>query len=60
MDHEQWDATRWDPGPESRTGLIRPGMTEAEFERQAGTQPATARALGASGDRDDPTDGAAE
>jgi hypothetical protein len=24
------------PGPESRTGLVRPAMTEAEFERQAG------------------------
>jgi hypothetical protein len=26
------------PGPESRTGLIRPSMTEAEFERRLGTQ----------------------
>ena len=24
------------PGPESRTGLVRPAMTEAEFERQQG------------------------
>ena len=27
------------PGPESRTGLTRPSMTEAEFERRLGTQP---------------------
>ena len=26
------------PGPESRTGLTRPSMTEAEFERRIGTQ----------------------
>src|SRR5262249_7228587 len=25
------------PGPESRTGLTRPSMTEAEFERRLGT-----------------------
>ena len=25
------------PGPESRTGLVRPAMTEAEFERQQAT-----------------------
>jgi hypothetical protein len=30
------------PGPESRTGLTRPSMTEAEFERRLGTQAATA------------------
>ena len=24
------------PGPESRTGLVRPMMTEAEFERRQG------------------------
>ena len=30
------------PGPESRTGLTRPSMTEAEFERRLGTQPAAA------------------
>jgi hypothetical protein len=30
------------PGPESRTGLTRPSMTEAEFERRLGAQPATA------------------
>jgi hypothetical protein len=28
------------PGPESRTALSRPSMTEAEFERRIGTQPA--------------------
>ena len=28
------------PGPESRTGLTRPTMTEAEFERRLGTQAA--------------------
>lgn len=28
------------PGPESRTGLTRPSMTEAEFERRLGAQPA--------------------
>jgi len=31
------------PGPESRTGLVRPAMTEAEFERrQGGADPAAA------------------
>jgi hypothetical protein len=30
------------PGPESRTGLTRPSMTEAEFERRLGAQAATA------------------
>ena len=30
------------PGPESRTGLTRPSMTEAEFERRLGAQPTTA------------------
>jgi hypothetical protein len=28
------------PGPENRTGLTRPSMTEAEFERRIGSQPA--------------------
>jgi hypothetical protein len=28
------------PGPESRTGLTRPSMTEAEFERRLGVQSA--------------------
>ena len=27
------------PGPESRTGLVRPTMTEAEFERRQGGDP---------------------
>jgi hypothetical protein len=30
------------PGPESRTALTRPSMTEAEFERRIGTHAATA------------------
>ena len=30
------------PGPESRTGLTRPSMTEAEFERRIGAQPTPA------------------
>lgn len=30
------------PGPESRTGLTRPSMTEAEFERRLAAQPAAA------------------
>ncbi len=41
------------PGPESRTGLTRPSMTEAEFERRLGAQapavaaePAAATAAG--------------
>jgi hypothetical protein len=34
------------PGPESRTGLTRPSMTEAEFERRIGAQPATAEPPG--------------
>ena len=29
------------PGPESRTALTRPSMTEAEFERRIGTQATT-------------------
>ena len=29
------------PGPESRTALTRPSMTEAEFERRLGAQAAT-------------------
>ena len=32
------------PGPESRTGLTRPSMTEAEFERRLGTQAGGAEA----------------
>lgn len=30
------------PGPESRTGLVRPAMTEAEFERRMAAAEATA------------------
>ena len=30
------------PGPESRTGLTRPSMTEAEFEARLGSQPPVA------------------
>lgn len=30
------------PGPESRTGLTRPAMTEAEFERRMGVAPVPA------------------
>jgi hypothetical protein len=33
------------PGPESRTGLVRPVMTEAEFERAQGTQQPVAIAM---------------
>jgi hypothetical protein len=33
------------PGPESRTGLTRPSMTEAEFERRIGTQSAQAEMI---------------
>ena len=33
------------PGPESRTGLTRPSMTEAEFERRIGTQAAQAEII---------------
>ena len=39
------------PGPESRTGLTRPSMTEAEFERRLGAQRAAAET--ASPDRAD-------
>ena len=34
------------PGPESRTGLVRPAMTEAEFERRLAAAEATAAAVG--------------
>src|SRR5262249_22339297 len=30
------------PGPESRTGLVRPAMSEAEFERRAAAEEAAA------------------
>lgn len=33
------------PGPESRTGLVRPAMTEAEFERRQPPQPSAASAV---------------
>jgi hypothetical protein len=33
------------PGPESRTGLVRPAMTEAEFERRQAAAPAEAEAV---------------
>ena len=33
------------PGPESRTGLTRPSMTEAEFERRIGTQADTTSSI---------------
>ena len=39
------------PGPESRTGLTRPSMTEAEFERRLGTQPGGADPRPPLGDR---------
>ena len=39
------------PGPESRTGLTRPSMTEAEFERRLGTQAGGGRAPDATRDR---------
>jgi len=35
------------PGPESRTGLVRPTMSEAEFERRAAVEAAVAEATGA-------------
>ena len=41
------------PGPESRTGLTRPTMTEAEFERRLGTQGPQAATTSLS----EPTDG---
>jgi len=45
------------PGPESRTGLTRPSMTEAEFERRLGTQPATAEPSVLTTIGSDPPDG---
>jgi hypothetical protein len=45
------------PGPESRTGLTRPSMTEAEFERRLGTQPATAEPSAPATIGSDPIDG---
>ena len=43
---ERCDAARGIPGPESRTGLTRPAMTEAEFERRIGASAAGRRAGG--------------
>jgi hypothetical protein len=45
------------PGPESRTGLTRPSMTEAEFERRLSPQPATAEPSALTTMGSDPTDG---
>ena len=45
------------PGPESRTGLTRPSMTEAEFERRLGAQPATAEPLAPPTIGSEPTEG---
>jgi len=45
------------PGPENRTGLTRPSMTEAEFERRLGSQPATAESSAPVTMGSDPTDG---
>lgn len=42
------------PGPESRTGLVRPAMSEAEFERRLAAAPATAP------EADEPDDAPAE
>ncbi|WP_169980997.1 hypothetical protein [Tautonia rosea] len=43
------------PGPESRTGLVRPAMTEAEFERRMAAAEATAapRSSSSASDGDD-------
>src|SRR5262245_14464322 len=42
------------PGPESRTGLTRPSMTEAEFERRLGAQ-TTVGETPSSGEPNDPS-----
>ena len=47
------------PGPESRTGLTRPSMTEAEFERRLGTQAGGAEAQTPLAIGSEPGDGAA-
>lgn len=41
------------PGPESRTGLTRPSMTEAEFERRINTQGAPEDGSASGRDADD-------
>ncbi len=45
------------PGPESRTGLTRPSMTEAEFERRLGTQAGGPETQAAPAMGNDPTEG---
>jgi hypothetical protein len=47
------------PGPESRTGLTRPSMTEAEFERRLGTQAGGTEAQTPLVTGNEPGDGAA-
>jgi hypothetical protein len=47
------------PGPESRTGLTRPSMTEAEFERRLGTPAGGAESQAPIVMGNDPIDGAA-
>ena len=42
------------PGPESRTGLTRPSMTEAEFERRLGAQASAAAESPALAEPSDP------
>ena len=44
------------PGPESRTGLVRPAMTEAEFERRMATAEAPASPRDREGEGEDGTD----
>ncbi len=46
------------PGPESRTGLTRPSMTEAEFERRLSTQGGGVESQAPLVVGNDPTDGA--
>lgn len=44
------------PGPESRTGLTRPSMTEAEFERRIGGHAAAIESSASSSTAADPAD----
>ena len=44
------------PGPESRTGLTRPSMTEAEFERRVVSAPPSQEPSGAGGGGNDAGD----
>lgn len=46
------------PGPESRTGLTRPSMTEAEFERRLNSTQAAGVEIGPSGEVTDGNPGA--